>query len=274
MKNFLCQVCNENLRISEGNYMLTYNINCPNNHFKQNVEFDELLSRRKVNNYLNKCKIHRLNKKIRCLECEKDICLRCLNNFHKGHKIEYLNNLKLGEDEIFKINEILKKEENIINNFIHEVLIFQEKLNSYINNLINDLKKYHQLKTILFNNSLQKNICYFDIENAKYIHKNLNKELLNLKSNFISNTKFIEKYDIFKEILQKISDRKPNSDEKSIDNNFLGLIPINNKYFINNYYHYDIKKTDIRILEKNTDIKSEPFNIIITKSLDLEIIRY
>ena len=213
MKNFLCQVCNENLRISEGNYMFTYNINCPNNHFKQNIEYDELLSRMKVNNYLNKCKIHRLNKKTRCFKCEKDICLRCLNNFHKDHKIEYLNNLKLGKIEIFEINEILEKEEK----FINELLIFQEKLNSYINNLINDLQKCNQLKTILLNNSLQNNILYFDIENVKYIHKNLNKELLNLKSNFISRKPFIEKYDIFKEILQKISDRKPNSDEKSID---------------------------------------------------------
>ena len=193
MKKFLCQVCNENLKISEGNYMFTYNINCPNNHYKQNLGLDELLSRMKVNNHLNKCKIHQANIKIHCLECQTDICLRCYNNFHKDHKIEYLSKLKLGKKEIFEINEIMKKEEDIINPFINDLLIFQEKLNSYINNLINDLQKYHQMVAILLNNSLQDNICYFDIENAKYIHKNIDKELLKLKSNFISKKKIYRK---------------------------------------------------------------------------------
>ena len=57
MKNYCCQVCNGKLRITEGNYIFTYNINCFNNHTKENVKLDDLLSCEKTINY--NCKNHK-----------------------------------------------------------------------------------------------------------------------------------------------------------------------------------------------------------------------
>ena len=110
MKNYFCPICDGQLRITEGNYIFTYNINCFNNHKKMNVKLEDLLSYEKAINY--NCKNHKKPNRIYCYSCNEDICLNCYNELHKNHKIEYLKAINLSDVEKFGLNESLKRKKN------------------------------------------------------------------------------------------------------------------------------------------------------------------
>ena len=167
MKNFCCPICEERLKITEGNYIFTYNINCLNNHKRMNVKLEDLLSYEKQNIF--NCKEHKKLKIIHCYSCNYDICLKCYNEFHKGHKIEYLNAINFGDKKKFDFNESLKKEKELIESFSNQFLYFQNILNSYINIFNTGINNLLNLRERLINIILQKSYSYSDIENVETI---------------------------------------------------------------------------------------------------------
>ena len=236
MENYCCPICNEQLRITEGNYIFTYNINCLNNHKKMNVKLDDLLSYEKPFNY--NCKKHKKVNFIYCYSCNQDICLNCYNELHKNHKIEYIKAINFSDVEKFRLNDSLKQEKELINSFLKEFSDFQNILNTYINTFKTGINKLLNLREKLINNILQKNISYSDIENVKSIinskyYQNINE---NIKS-FTNSKTFLQKYENMKNIFMLLNKREQYQEEKNLIDNYnkhSSLIPINDKYFITN----------------------------------------
>ena len=107
MEKMFCKICNSQLKINKGDFLFSYNTKCCNNHIQNNIDLDDLLYTKKVEDY--KCKEHNKNKTIHCFKCDKDICLYCLNKLHKGHKTEYLNFLNSDYIKIYNFEEKIKQ---------------------------------------------------------------------------------------------------------------------------------------------------------------------
>ena len=268
MKNFCCPVCDEHLRITEGNYIFTYNINCFNNHKKMNVKIEDLLSYEKINSY--NCKAHNKPKVVHCYLCNEDICLLCHKELHKDHKMEYINTIDFKDFDKQILQNSLKKEKKLIDSFLNEFLNFQETLNLHIKTFNAGLNRLLKLKENLVNYILQSKYSFPDIENVKNIIKS--NYFQNIYHNFkiFTNSKtFFEKYENMKQILELLNKREQYVEEKNIIDNYNKykkqlIIPINDKYFIStfrNSIRIDKKKLK-NSTEKIYSINFEENNII------------
>ena len=111
MERIFCQICNAQLKLNNGDFVFSNNTKCCNNHIQNNIDLDDLLLQKKLENY--KCKEHNKNKTIHCFNCDEDICLYGLNKLHKGHKTEYINYLNLDCRKLFNYKYKIKKEKKI-----------------------------------------------------------------------------------------------------------------------------------------------------------------
>ena len=59
MEHFFCSKCDNPLKIKEGDYLFTYNIECCNNHISKNVDLEDILSTKKQKSYI--CESHKNN---------------------------------------------------------------------------------------------------------------------------------------------------------------------------------------------------------------------
>ena len=59
MEKFLCQECNNQLKLKKSNFIFSFNAECCNNHKKENVDLEDLLNMKKSNQDIFKCKNHK-----------------------------------------------------------------------------------------------------------------------------------------------------------------------------------------------------------------------
>ena len=278
MENFLCEECGNQLRINEGQYLFSYNIKCCNQHESQNICLNNILSKRKNCKIIYKCNHENKNSYIHCFACDEDICFGCYSKFHKQHKMDYLVNLNFDVVQKHNLQESLKKEKYILNTFFTRLKQFENQLHILIQIFKSEMKKYYELKSNLIKNITKNNFTYIDIENVKqnidtdsdkFINDNMKKivhcdtflkryeHLKNIFDFIIKRGKFIEEQDIKEKLFQK-------------KNKF--IIPINDKYFIQNSYDcfkiikasYNDKKPMHDIILKH----SYNFQQIILKNID------
>ena len=231
MEYFFCSTCDNQLKIKEGDYLFTYNIECRNNHISKNVDLEDILSKKKGKNYI--CENHKKNKIIRCINCNEDICFICYKKSHKLHKMEYLK--ALNYEQLIKDNfDIELKDEKIyINNFINELMHFKNELNLYIDILKSDLQKFYKFRCALINNISPKTTSYINIENVKNVFENQKKEIKNIIKSFLSCNTFTQRYDNLKNIFELMFKKG-----KYIENEYIKdifekkVIPIDEKYFM------------------------------------------
>ena len=57
MNQFCCLTCNNPLKIKNGDYLFSYNIECCNNHISENVDLKDILSTKKQKNFI--CENHK-----------------------------------------------------------------------------------------------------------------------------------------------------------------------------------------------------------------------
>ena len=57
MNQFCCSICNNPLKIKNGDYIFTYNIECCNNHINTNVKLEDILSTKKPKSFI--CEKHK-----------------------------------------------------------------------------------------------------------------------------------------------------------------------------------------------------------------------
>ena len=274
-RSLLCPDCNNAIKIQNGDFLFTYNIECPNGHKKSNIDLDILLQKRKPKQNLFKCKNHRRKIQIHCFTCNEDICNLCHNDIHKNHEVEYFKNLTLDSRGRYDNEYNLNKLKEIVQIFLTDLNYFQSKINLYIDNYKSQIKKQYEFRTELINNIIGNNISYIDIENFK-IHsvsetykkmdKNINK--------FISKVTFMEKYDCLRGLYEEIIKKQKYIEEKKIINRIndyinLNLIPLNNNLFLQLKKNFIANISQITIFKENKKCNSNKYNYepIISKSL-------
>ena len=78
MEKFICKECNNQLKLTKGNFIFSFNLECCNNHKKENIDLDDLLNMKKKSNQdIFKCKNHKKKNLIHCFDCDEDICFHC-----------------------------------------------------------------------------------------------------------------------------------------------------------------------------------------------------
>ena len=102
MRHFFCSTCDNPLKIKEGDFLFTYNIECYNNHISKNIDLEDILSTEKEQIYI--CQNHKKKNIIHCLDCKVDICLTCFKELHNKHKMGYLNENNLIMTDCLKLN--------------------------------------------------------------------------------------------------------------------------------------------------------------------------
>ena len=231
MEYFFCSTCDNQLKIKEGDYLFTYNIECCNNHISKNVDLEDILSKKKGKNYI--CENHKKNKIIHCINCNEDICFICYKKSHKLHKMEYLKALNYEQFIKDNFDRELKDEKIYINNFINELMHFKNELNLYIDILKSDLQKFYKFRCDLINNISQKITSYINIENVKNVFEKKNIEIKNIIKSFLSCNTFTQRYDSLKNIFELMFKKG-----KYIENEYIKdifekkVIPIDEKYFM------------------------------------------
>ena len=265
MNQFCCSTCNNPLRIKNGNFMFTYNIECCKNHFRENVELEDVLSFLSTKTQKpNICENHKKNNLIHCFDCNIDICCFCYKEFHSFHKMEYLK--ILNEEEIYEIS--LKKEYEIdknIETFISELIHFKNELNLYIDKLKVDLQNFCKFRCVLVNNISSGNSPYINIENVKNLFKNYD-FLKDIMEKFFSCDTFIQRYNSLKNIFEIMIKKGKYIESQNIKYILEEkIIPIDEKYFMK------IDKNKLNILEKSLELKKYKFNNIFEKLFSFNI---
>ena len=247
MEHFFCSTCDNPLKIKEGDYLFTYNIECSNNHISKNVDLEDILSTKKEKSYI--CESHKKSKIIHCINCNEDICFLCYKESHHLHKMEYLKSLNF--DEIHKniFDNELDDDKMYIKDFIDELMHFKNELNLYIEILKSDLQKYYRFKCDLLNNISPKITSYINIENFKNVFVNKNLEIKKIIKSFLSCDSFIQRFDNLKNIFELMFKKG-----KYIENEYIKdiykekIIPIDEKYFMK------IDQGKLIILEKTLEL--------------------
>lgn len=257
-KDLLCSSCKNQMLLSNGDYLFTYNVECSNNHKINNMDLDELLLKREKSSSLLYCKTHNKKNRAHCFNCKEDICMLCVNSSHKLHKMEYLKSLYLSLSEEHNLPKLFKKEKKMTETFLSELIIFKNKINSYVDDIQSQIRKEIELRSELLNKVLQKEYTYIDILNLKTILDNKSLAKINDNiNNFCKQKTFLEKYDIMRNIFNEGILKG-----KYIENkNYFNIIQYKfnpNTIFINEDFYVEIllneKFTYCNIFQKNNKL--------------------
>ena len=270
MKKFLCQTCESPLKIKEGDFIFSFDINCDNEHKLKNIDLDDLLSMRKITNNENLflCKIHKKKNKMHCFDCDEDICFFCYQESHKLHKLEYIKNQSLNSYEIFTMKNHLDREKKTIDTFLNELKDFQNKFNLYLKILEKDIKNYHKFRNELYNDISQNTISYIDYNNTQKCLNNTEYiKIIDYANNFINCETLLKRYNHLKDIFELLFKKGKYIDEQNIKSKYntykkMEIIPINNKYFFN------LEKYNLEIAKNNTNFNSKGFEYEILLEID------
>lgn len=261
MKRFLCPICNKQLRITNGDNMFSFNINCCNNHKNENIDIDYILSQAKNNPDIFKCQNHKKEIFMHCFDCDEDCCFKCYKS-HQNHKIDYLNKL---DNEVFNqkdIDIILTKENNIINNYISGIKDFQNRLNTYIDILLYEIKNIQEMRNELINNKFETKFTFIDIENSKIIlRSDAFRQILNNAEEFNKQDIFFKKYELLKNILEPFIEKGKLIENIKIKENYnelkkMRIVPIDKNYFIS-FYTFNLK-----LMKINENLSLKSFDLI------------
>jgi len=266
MKHFFCTKCNNPIKIKEGDFIFSYNIECCNNHILENVDLEDILSTKKEKSYI--CENHKKSKLIHCIECNEDICFNCFKESHYSHKMEYLKFLNYDYVTKYALENELKEDKKYFESFIKELMHFKNRLILYIDILKSDLQKYHKFRCDLINNISPEITSYINIENVKNVFENKNSKIKNLLKNFLSCDAFIQRYDNLKNIFELMFKKGKYIENEIIKDIYRNnIIPIDDKYFIK------IEEQKFIILEKELEInlRKYKFKNIFEKFINFKI---
>ena len=220
MEKFLCQECNNQLKLKRSNFIFSFNAECCNNHKKENVDLEDLLNMKKSNQDILKCKNHKKKNIIHCFDCDEDICLYCYNNIHKEHKIEYIKNINCSPSNLYLFKNEVNNEKKVIDEFISELIQFQNRFILYINILKKNILNYHKIRLDLINNISEKEFSYIDIKNVEEIFNNDYYKKINYSLILFKTETFIKKYEHLKNIFELMLKKGKYIEEQNIKDKY------------------------------------------------------
>ena len=276
MEKFLCQECNNQLKLKRSNFIFSFNAECCNNHKKENVDLEDLLNMKKSNQDILKCKNHKKKNIIHCFDCDEDICLYCYNNIHKEHKIEYIKNINCSPSNLYLFKNEVNNEKKVIDEFISELIQFQNRFNLYINILKKNILNYHKIRLDLINNISEKEFSYIDIKNVEEIFNNDYYKKINYSLILFKTETFIKKYEHLKNIFELMLKKGKYIEEQNIKDKYnelknINIIPINNDYYIE-LIMGNRNTINLFIMKKiNLSSKSFKSDVIFENHLDINI---
>ena len=264
-KSYLCDICNNQLKINHGEKAFTFNIECVNGHKAKNVYINDLLLKSKINENIYQCEKHNKILLFHCFECNKDICLYCLQDLHKNHKNEFLKRLKKDKFNNIKCNKKIIDLEKMKNNFLYELNKFENEFIKYLKYFKSLIEKEYELIYTIVDFDNKRCVTSIDIENINIISdlKNFDKNIELFRKISFCNS-FPEKLDYFKNIFinelknrqdLKISDKYKNLYE-FISKQYIP-IPSNKNYYIEGHSIYN---KEIKIIKDNSDLVKGHFN--------------
>ena len=181
----------------------------------------------------------------------------------------------------FDAKNLLKKENKIINIFVSELQLFQNKLNTYINSIKTQIIKEIKLRQELLNKILQKEFTYIDIQNAKAILDEESFKIINdYIDKFCNSKSFVEKYDYIKNILKEGIQQGKYLENLNISNIIkklgMHIIPLKEKYFIKIIRETEKISTTLQIIKDNSDkyLKELKYNILSEKSFGCQFSQF
>ena len=127
---------------------------CYSNHNKEHkiINYDERN---------NKCEIHYDYYDNYCIDCNKNICLKCFKN-HNNHNIEYFGKLYISEEEI-------KEEEKELRNIIDKMNEEIENIKLKLDKVKNNIEQYYNIRKYINENKYRN---YEMLLNKREINKN------------------------------------------------------------------------------------------------------
>ena len=273
---FLCPECSCQLKINEGDFLFTYNIECSNGHKQSNADLDLILEKRMPKNNSFRCKNHHRKITLHCFTCKEDICSLCYSDLHKTHEIEYFKRLTLDSRGKYDIEYNLNKQKEILQIFLTELNNFQSKINLYIDTFKYQFKKQYEFRTEIINNVIGAKTSFVDIENFR-LHSNCDayKKIDENINKFINKTKFLEKYEFLKNLFEQILIKSKYIEEKKVINRInnyinLNLIPLkaNTNLFFQNTKNYIGNLSKVTIFKEKIEKNSLNYNYepIVSKS--------
>ena len=289
INNLKCPICNKICLIEINKEKLSITLKCNNNcnysnKFQNNIICGKSIQ--KENSYLNKNEkycIYHYNKNLNsysyyCFDCKKNLCQKCQKE-HEHHKKIELKIIKPKHNEIFinkiKIKEKFDKITNIIKDVKKWKKEFEDRINSYINEISNI---YNIEKFILMNYDNKNSNNYNYIQNYNYIKKlDFNTPEL---ENFVEITDWKEKGKKLMDIIIKNNARNSPNRYKNYSRRVQNLIDLgktikNNKEKLTIELNENIEKNKIYInlerqhikLIKSDDCSNENKNKIIKDML-------
>jgi len=128
----------------------------------------------KDNNYINnRCPIHFNDLTEYCFNCNKSICIYCMNIEHKNHKVICFHNYLPSDIDIENLKKRIKEKSKFYEQLIQKIDEWNRKVNQKIEELKQNLKdEISLLERIIFNfNNNFRNYTYF--KNFEYINNNI-----------------------------------------------------------------------------------------------------
>ena len=206
-------------------------------------------------------KCHNHNKELSnyCIDCDKNLCIFCINNTdtHTNHNIKDIVDLMPSRHKINSLNDKIKKKSEYINKLINSIENWQKKFNQKIENLkqnlVNEIILIEKLY-LNFNQYFQNYFYYTNFNNFYDDFDNMNNEYL---KKFSNSSKFKEQT----EILTKFIFSNEKSSELIIKSGYFDklfefdvdgkIAKINDKYFFN--YSYELKSVEIDRYRKDKE---------------------
>ena len=143
-------------------------------------------------NYI--CELHNENYYSYCDTCKKNMCISCKNE-HLHHNIIFFKNIMHNKNDLKIKLEELRKDINIFNNNIIEII-------NILNKVIENIERYYKIYSKIINNNENKNVNFEILNNINEILYNneIQKNINTIIKEKNINEKFSYIFDIYKKM--------------------------------------------------------------------------
>ena len=195
--NLSCNKCKTKIFKNEKDFIYCKECSellCLNCVKKHNNLYDDSHHMVHLDKFDSTCILHNETYDYFCLDCKKNICQYCFDEFHNEHNLVDLDDINLKRKEVKKVKENYMKEKD---NYLNVPKIFNElvdKLRDEINNIVTSLQSELKFKESIINTYENKVDNYNAIMNLKNLEFNIEPFTINNNIGIMENITNLIKY--------------------------------------------------------------------------------